>query len=66
MLRFTRKQRTALSETVRQVANLTVGGLVIGQFVGVRPLSFTLAAVGIALWTMLTLFALVLLVGDEE
>jgi hypothetical protein len=66
MLRFNRKQRIATSESLRQVGNLAVGGLVIGQFVGNRPLSLPLAIVGVTMWTMLNLLGIVLLAGDQE
>ena len=59
MLRWTRRQRQVLVEELPDLANLVIGGLVVGQFLGERPFSMTLAFVGIAVWVVLTGFAIV-------
>jgi hypothetical protein len=62
MLRFDRAWRTALSGTLRELANLVVAALVLGQFANGRP-SVLLIVGGIAAWWLLVGFALVL-AGD--
>ena len=52
MLRLDKTQRRALSETLRQLANLVAGALVLGQFVGQRPFSFILLMAGVAVWVV--------------
>ena len=66
MLRLNPKQRTTLSESLRQVGNLTFGGLVVGQFVGSRPLSWSLLIAGATMWMILVLAGIVMLAGEEE
>ena len=65
MLRLKPRQRVALSETVRDLANLVAGALVLSQFVGQQPLSRGLFLAGIAIWVAFVTFALVL-VGEEK
>jgi peptidoglycan/LPS O-acetylase OafA/YrhL len=65
MLRLNRKQRTAVSESVRQIGTLTFGALVLGQFVASRP-SWSLLLLGAASWIMLTLVGILLLAGEES
>lgn len=50
MIRFERRQRTALSETLRELANLAAAAFVLGQFVTSQPLSWRLMLMGIAFW----------------
>ena len=50
MLRLNQKQRTALGDTLRQLANLVAGGLIVGQFVRPQAPSFWLAVAGVAVW----------------
>jgi hypothetical protein len=50
MLRLDRRQRAALSETVREFANLVAAALVIGQFVAEQPPSWWLILVGVSVW----------------
>src|SRR5438876_4624486 len=50
MLRLTRERRGVLSDAFRELANLSAGALVLGQFVGQRPLSVVLVLVGITVW----------------
>lgn len=58
MLRLGQRRRAALSETVRELANLFVAGLVIGQLITDRPFSWSLGMAGIALWTALVAVSL--------
>ena len=46
MLRLGSSRRAVLSETFRELANLAGGAMVLGQFVGERPLSISIVAVG--------------------
>jgi len=50
MLRLDRRRRAALSETVRELANLAAAALVLGQFVTGQPPSFWLMLMGITIW----------------
>ena len=50
MIRFERRQRSALSETLRELANLAAAAFVLGQFVMSQPLSWGLMLLGIVLW----------------
>jgi hypothetical protein len=65
MVRLNPKQRTALADTFRQLANLAVGGLAIGQFVTAGPVSWSLLAAGCALWVVFVAFGLVLVAGED-
>ncbi len=50
MLRLTTRQRTALGDTLRELANYGFAALVFGQFVSERAVSWRLAMTGVALW----------------
>ena len=50
MIRFERRQRSALSDTLRELANLAAAAFVLGQFVMSQPLSWGLMLLGIVLW----------------
>jgi hypothetical protein len=50
MLRLNARQRTALSETCREFANLAGGALVVGQALSGQRFSWWLMVVGIAFW----------------
>ena len=50
MIRFERRQRSALSETLRELANLAAAALGLGQFVMVQPFSPLLMLMGIGFW----------------
>jgi hypothetical protein len=52
MLRLNRRQRSALSETVRELANLTFAALVLGQFVMDEPISWSMLLLGVSLWAV--------------
>jgi hypothetical protein len=60
MIRFDRRQRAALSETLRELANLAAAAFVLSQFVTSQPFSWGLLAMGIAFWVAFVGFGLVL------
>jgi hypothetical protein len=60
MVRLEPGQRAALSDTVRDLANLAAAALVLGQFVGERPFSLPLMLMGTAAWIVLVVFGLIL------
>ena len=60
MIRFTSRQRVALGETVRELANYGAAALVFGQLVGQTAVSWPLILSGVMLWVALVWFALVL------
>jgi len=59
MLRLQSKQRTELSESVRDLANLVFTAFVLGQFIGGQTLSWELLLAGFGIWILLVGFALV-------
>ena len=65
MLRFNRKQRTAASDSLRQVANLALGVLTLGQLVSGKLIAWPLMAAGIALWVLFLVCGIVLLQGED-
>ena len=58
MLRLNAGQRQMLVDKVPDFANLVIGALFLGQFLGDGPFSLALAVFGVAAWTVLTGFAL--------
>ena len=66
MLRLNQPQRSALSETLRELANLAVGALVLGQFVGNEPSTWWLTFAGMLLWLIIVAWALVLEKGADN
>jgi hypothetical protein len=60
MLRLRPRRREVLVETLRELANLTAGALVLAQFIGQQTLSLGLAVAGIALWLALVGMAVAL------
>jgi hypothetical protein len=60
MIRFDRRQRSALSATLRELANLAAAAFVLSQFVTSQSLSWGLMLMGIALWVALVGVGLVL------
>ena len=66
MVRLNQKQRTALGETLRQMGNLSAAALVLGQFVGNRPLSWSVLVAGASAWVGFITFGLLLLTEDES
>ena len=65
MLRWNPRQRAAISETLRELANLTAAALVLGQFVGTGRMSWLALAAGAAIWGGLVVFSIALLKGDQ-
>ena len=65
MLRFGPRRRTVLVETLRELANLVVGALVIGRLVGAQGSSTFLLLGGIVAWVLLVGLA-VLLAGESQ
>ena len=65
MLRLKTGQRQMLVDKFPDVANLVVAALFLGQFLSERPFSLILALFGIAAWTVLTGFALIV-AGVED
>ena len=61
MVRLSEEQRRTLMDKLPDTANLALGALVFGQFLGERPFSRMLAAGGLVLW--LGMLAWVLLLG---
>lgn len=59
MLRLTQQQRAVVLDKLPDVANVAVGALVFGQFLGQGPYSLYLAAAGIATWSALMIMALI-------
>ncbi len=64
MLRLTSRQRTALGETLRALANLIATALILGQVVARQSASFGLISAGVAAWFGFVWLAL-WLIGDE-
>ena len=60
MIRFSRRQRAALGETLRELANFAAAALVFGQFVGQQLLSWRVLLAGGTLWLVFVSYALVL------
>ena len=58
MLRLTTRRREVLVQTLRELANLAAGALVLGRFVGQQPFSLDLVLGGIAAWFVLVGLAL--------
>jgi hypothetical protein len=65
MVRLTRSQRTTLSDALRELANLAVGGLIIGQLVSDRSLSIELLVAGLVVWFLLVGLALLAAGGER-
>ena len=58
-------QRAMLVEELPDVANLALGGLVLGQFLSENVFSTELAIVGFVIWALLMVFAAILAGGLE-
>lgn len=63
MLRLTPRRRRALSDTMRELANLSVAALGLSQFVGQPSRSWGSVVAGVLVWLTLVTVALVL---EEE
>jgi hypothetical protein len=59
MIRLDRRQREALGETLRELANLITAAMVVGQIITEQPRSW-LILVGIAVWLAFVGWALLL------
>lgn len=53
MVELTTEQRATLMDKLPDFANLGVGALVFGQWLGEGPRSLTLVAVGLSIWAAL-------------
>jgi hypothetical protein len=60
MIRLNPRQRVALSETFRELANLVAAALVVGQFVAEQPPFGRVILIGVAAWLALVSAGLVL------
>ena len=58
MIRFSSRQRVALGETLRELANFAAAALVFGQFVGAVAVSWWRFLAGAAVWRVLVTLAL--------
>jgi hypothetical protein len=65
MLRLSQGQRTALSDTLRELANLVAGALALSQFVGEQPTSIWTGLAGMGGWVLLVAWAL-FLAGEQS
>ena len=66
MLLLNRAQRAVLVDKVPDVANVAIGALSFGQFLGDRPFSVALALCGIAMWVVLMAWAIALANGGNK
>jgi hypothetical protein len=64
MLRLKARRRAVLVETLRELANLVAGALVLGQFVGPQPASAWVVLGGLGSWVALVGLA-ILLTGED-
>ena len=60
MLRFSTRQRVALGNTLRELANLAAAALVFGQFIGQGFASWTTFVVGTAFWFLVVWLGLLM------
>jgi hypothetical protein len=65
MVRLNQRQRSALGDTLRGLANLTAAALVLSQFVGQQQLSWRLLIVGVAAWATLMIIGVAFLAGND-
>lgn len=66
MLRLHQGRKNALSETLRELANLVVGALTVGQFVGEQPPSVRLILFGALSWVFLVAWGILLAGGRGD
>ena len=66
MLRLNSKQNAALSEGLRELANLGGAALVFGRFVSDQRLSWAAVGIGIAIWAILMAFGIGLISGEDK
>jgi hypothetical protein len=60
MLQLSEAQRRVVIDKVPDMANVTAGAMVFGQFLADRPFSLMLAAAGISAWLTLAAWTLYL------
>ena len=65
MLRLTARQRAVLADKVPDVTNIILGALAIGVFVDAPGTSWRILAVGLAVWTCVLGFAVVISKGGK-
>ena len=65
MLRLTSRRRALLAETLRELANLTAGALVLGRLVSSEPWALWLFLTGIAAWLVLVGLAVAVADGNS-
>ena len=65
MLELNDAQRAVLTDKLADVANLGVGALFFGQFLGERAFSLVLGLLGFCMWLLLTAFAIALAGGKQ-
>ena len=65
MLRLKTGRRAVLVETLRELANLVAGALVLGQLVGQQPSSLWVIFGGVAAWLVLVAVA-IQLAGEDQ
>ena len=66
MLLLNDAQRGLLMDKVPDFANLAVGALLFGQFLGDRPFSLSLALCGLGSWAVLFAWAVVLAARKKD
>ena len=66
MIRFEWQQRVALGETLRELANLVAAAFVLGQFIGERPLAWSLVVQGFVTWAGFVWYGLALIGGKRR
>jgi hypothetical protein len=66
MLRLDQPQRTALSEMLRELANVVAGILVLGQFIGEQSFSLWVILAGMAGWLVLGGLGVILVGGNSD
>ena len=66
MLRLTARQRSVVTETLRELANLVAGALILGQFIGQQLISPWLMVAGGAVWVWLFALALLFAKGNND
>jgi hypothetical protein len=58
MLRLSRRRRDLLADKFPDAANVALGALAFGQFLGAQPVSLILVSIGTTTWLALRLLAL--------
>ena len=66
MVRLSTRRRAVLVEKLPDIANVAVGALVFGQFLGDRPYSPALALYGVGIWSALMGFVLLLAMENSK